>query len=289
MRVQFAWHLLRIGAIVWLLTAAMVWPFLPGEYDALAPTLSTAAQLVGSVGMLLVPVGVLWLALDVRAEPNRARTGWRYGLALAALGLSGVVVLAVVLAAVGQERLSFGLLTLALWLYALYRLVPAVRRLRQAPTCRFVATPLYLIVIPPALLILQLLLGPPLAELSRRRAMAAGAVLIQAIEAYRTAHGEYPATLVAVHKDYQPSVIGIDRYHYSRRGETYNLSFEQPLFLLDDIGAREFVVYNPRDEHFILSHASWHLVWTPDVAATRQGWFAAFATAAPHWKVFRFD
>lgn len=89
--------------------------------------------------------------------------------------------------------------------------------------------------------------------------------------------------------DYSPSVVGIERYHYAPRGEAYNLAFEQPRFLFDDFGVREFVMYNPRDEQIMPSHASWILIWSPEDLARQQGWFAVHDAAQPHWKQFWFD
>lgn len=39
----------------------MLLPFLPGEYDPVALPLSTTVQAFGFIGLLLVPVGILWL------------------------------------------------------------------------------------------------------------------------------------------------------------------------------------------------------------------------------------
>ena len=38
--------------------------------------------------------------------------------------------------------------------------------------------------------------------------------------------------------------MGIDRYHYERSGEAYNVIFKEPSL---GFGTRRFVVYNPRD------------------------------------------
>jgi hypothetical protein len=41
---------------------------------------------------------------------------------------------------------------------------------------------------------------------------------------------------------YSPSVVGIDKFHYASNDDAYNLFSEQPRFLLDNLGTREFVV-----------------------------------------------
>jgi hypothetical protein len=52
---EMALHLVRIGAIIILIIACTFLPFLPGEYDGLAVTLSAMSQMFGVAGLLLVP------------------------------------------------------------------------------------------------------------------------------------------------------------------------------------------------------------------------------------------
>jgi hypothetical protein len=144
--------------------------------------------------------------------------------------------------------------------------------------------PLYLVVVPSAALIAQLALATPLTERSRAIAIQNSADMIRDIEAYHAEHGHYPASLFAVYPDYSPGIFGVPQYHYEPNGEAYNLTFEQPRFLLDDFGAREFVMYNPRDEHALTSHAVWRLSH-PKL----QGWYAVQDTGVPYWKYFLFD
>jgi MFS family permease len=286
-------HALRLGAILVVLAVAILLPYLPGEYDGLAQTVSVTAQLIGVVGLLLVPIGALWLAAEVlaraRSQHNRSQAGWRFGFAIAALIGCSLLVLASMWVTLGFESLSFGLVLLGVWLYAVWRLIPATSRLNQSESTSFNVTPVYLVSIPLAVLLLQLLLAAPATDSSRGRAIAAGAGLIADIERYRRTNGAYPRTLAAINRDYQASTIGIEGYTYAPNADSYDLSFQQPRFLLDDFGVREVVVFNPVDQHIIMSHAAGHLVWTPDVARTRQGWFAAYETGVPHWKSFWFD
>jgi hypothetical protein len=119
--------------------------------------------------------------------------------------------------------------------------------------------------------------------------IANSAELINDIEEYRAANGRYPSSLLAVWKDYHPSVVGIEQFHYAPNRDAYNLFFEQPTFLFDNLGTREFVVYNKLDEHVIPSHAHWILVWTPEELEARQGWYTVHDAPSPHWKYFWFD
>jgi hypothetical protein len=57
-------HFIRIIAIAVLIAICMLLPYIPGDYDSLAVTLSTMAQLLGIAGMLLVPIETLWLIYE---------------------------------------------------------------------------------------------------------------------------------------------------------------------------------------------------------------------------------
>ncbi len=73
------------------------------------------------------------------------------------------------------------------------------------------------------------------------------------------------------------------------QGDSYNLSFEQPRFLLDRFGTREWVVYNLRDEHRSYSHAAARL--SSRVLAERaiQGWYASGDNGHARSRYFWFD
>jgi hypothetical protein len=150
-------------------------------------------------------------------------------------------------------------------------------------------TPLYFILIPIALLFFQVILAVPAAEFSRNYAIRQSAELIDEIENHHAAQGRYPSSLLAVNKDYKPYIVGIEQFYYSLNGDAYNLFFEQPRFLFDNFGTREFVVYNKIDEHVMPSHVHWILIWTPEELASQQGWYAVHDAASPHWKFFWFD
>jgi hypothetical protein len=202
---------------------------------------------------------------------------------------SAIPMLAVVMVALGSTGLSVALPTLALCLVVVGKVIPALRRLKSAETMHFNSTPVYLTSIPVLLLLGQLLLARPLTDYSRNRAIARAEPLIRDIEQHRAIFDRYPASLLALHQDYSASVVGIPEYHYAASGEAYNLFFEQPRFVFDDIGSRELVVFNKLDQHVILSHAAWILVWPPERLAANQGWFAVRDTSQPHWKSFSFD
>lgn len=286
-------QLLLLAGTTALLILSMVYPFLPGNYDALAVGISNMAQGVGIVGLPLVPLGLLWLIAELwrlgRRRRNLAVKGSGFYFALIAVVVATLVSIALAVIGVFSAGVSLGIVALAGWLVALRRLIPWVRALRQTPPAHFNLAPLYLIVLPLTALLIPLNLATPITTMSRERAISMSAEIIDALENYHQLHGGYPNTLVATWPDYSPQVVGIEQYHYVQQGEAYNLIFQQPRFLLDDFGAREFVVYNPLDEHMIISHTSWILVIDPSVLRRSQGWYASRRTAALHWKYFLFD
>jgi len=275
---KIATHLAFIVGIATLLVLCMVYPFLHGRYDRLAVPLSTMAQVFGVVGLALVPGGLLWLIMP--------RYGFVLSVFLTAIGTCVALILA--LFATLSVGNAFGVLTLGISGYVLIRLIPRLKRLKSAGDPPVHPAPLYLVLLPLLALASQLALAGPVARWSRDRAIANAGEFIADIEQYRARHGRYPVSLQAQNRDYDPHVVGIERYVYVPQGDSYNLSFEQPRFLLDRFGTREWVVYNPRDEHRVYSHTSW-LLPPPDVAEPSQGWYASGETGHAHWMYFWFD
>jgi hypothetical protein len=271
----------------------MIYPFLPGGYDGLAVPISTMVQLFGAAGLLLVPMGALWLVDEARARAQKKRNlhhPYRgYYFAIACLITASIVATAVSLFVGLGISLALGVLALALWFYAVSRLLPKLKRLKKAEAENLNPAPLYLIIIPLAALLFQAVFAAPLTEFSRNHAITNSNEFIVDIEAYHDEYGHYPVSLAAMWKDYYPDVVGIEKFHYSPFGESYNFFFEQPRFLFDNLGTREWVVYNPHDEQRMFSHTAWFLLLTPEELERSQGWYAVLDAKVPHWKYFWFD
>ena len=180
-------------------------------------------------------------------------------------------------------------LALVLWFYSVSRWLLRLKLLQKAEAENINPTPLYLTLMPLAILLFQVVLAAPLTEFSRNHAIANSNEFIRDIEAYHDEYGRYPVSLPAMWKDYYPRIIGVEKFHYSQFDESYNLFFEQPRFMFDNIGTREWVVYNPNDEHRIFSHTAWFLLLTPEELERSQGWYDVHDAASPHWKYFWFD
>jgi len=283
-------HLIRIGALAALIIACTFLPFLPGPYDGMAVTLSGMALMGGTAGLLLVPVGALWLIYESskrtlkRKRPSYQDKG--YAFAIASVVVSSIIATLVALSAFITIGPTLGVGTLALWAYALSRIVPRLKRLKDADVGTFNPTPLYLVIVPMTTTLLQQVLAGPAVEFSRNRAIINSSQFIDHIEQYKRRYGHYPPSLLAEHKDYDPGVIGIKEFHYEPHGEAYNVFFEQLTFRF---GTQEFVMYNPRDEQVLASHDSDRLLWTPAEQAARPGYYAVHDASRPHWKYFWFD
>jgi hypothetical protein len=286
-------HLVRIGGITLLLVLCMIYPFLPGKYDGLAAPLSTTAQIFSVAGLLLTPIGALWLADEVRkrarAPGTLAATNCGYYFALTYLITASILTVAVSLVVCLGISVVIGVLALAVWIYAVSGMPAKLKRLKQTEDTKINPVPFYLVILPIAALLFQTMFSAAATEFSRNYAIAKSAELINEIERRHAMYGRYPTSLQAIWKDYHPTVVGIEQYHYAPNGQTYNLFFEQPKFLLKNFGTREIVVYNNRDEHVIPSHVGWILTWSPEQLAANQGWYAVHDAGRAHWKYFWFD
>jgi hypothetical protein len=285
-------HLARLSAATSIIVACMFLPFLPGGYDALAVTLSIMSQLFGIAGLLLVPLGAIWLTYELAVRAPNART-WRgkdlgFWFALASIGAATLVALIVSLGAVIGAGPSLALGTIALWAYCAARFAGKLKAMATAEVRTFNPAPLYLVVLPIVAAAFKFTLVAPAVEFSRSRAIRNSARLIADVEHYRAANGRYPASLLSVWEDYHPGVIGIEAYRYEPSGDAYNLFFEQ---FSDRFGTREFVMYNPRNQQAMTSHKMDRLQLSPQELVIEQtrGHNAVHDASHPHWKYFWFD
>ena len=143
-----------------------------------------------------------------------------------------------------------------------------------------------LVVAPLGVLAAQTMLVDAVTTLARNRVIANGAPLIAEIERYRERRGAYPESLFSIWGDYKPSTVGVERYHYERSGETYNVIFREPSL---GFGTRRFVVYNPRDTQRVTVHEQDRLLLDEAALdADNAGYTVIETLPQPHWKVFLF-
>ena len=270
-------------AIVSGVIVATFLPFLPGGHDPLAVPLSAMAWALGRVGLLLVPVGGLWLWVSRRQVSLSAPPFWLVWITLGACVVIAVVTVLIAFAASGSQLLAAmtaaatGLLTIRLG-----------RRIRAIQTGMSIPrTPAAILVVAPLVVVTaQTFLVDAVTVQARNRAIANCVPFIAEIERYRARRGAYPESLFSVWGDYKPSVVGIDRYHYERSGEAYNVIFKEPSL---GFGTRRFVVYNPRDRHRVTVHEQDRLLLDEAALdADNAGYTVVQSLPQPHWKVFLF-
>ena len=271
-------HVLGISAAIAVLTFCTLLPFFPGGYDPLAIPVSAMAFVTAVLGLVLVPSALLLIA----ANYSPALAQRRYAISRLAV-IASVFVWggAFIVGLVQSYVLGFVVLVLCI-----FTTTTTWTRLRT--TRGFRVLPYYLVAVPIVTVLLQFTFIKYGVEYSRNRAIRNSASLIAAIEQHRTAQGRYPTSLQSVHPDIRPDVIGISEYRYEARGDSYNLFFEQYTF---HIGIREFVMYNPKDEHVMTSHALDLLQLTPAELAVEHTRGHNFLGDTPHrhWKYFWFD
>lgn len=285
-------HIFFIVAITALLALVIFYPHFPGTHDPLAARLSLFVQLLGLASVILIPLGAAWLAYELKRRshaqsPASFKMSYYFGVIalIAGAALAGAASLIVLL---GESvALAICLAVFCGWIVA--RLAVRLRQWTATQPDGMNPAPLYLIVIPLGVLAIQCAFMAPVTNYSRELAMQHAREIVDAIEQHHAEYGSYPLSMHGLWKDYDLHVVGVERYHYAPSTSAYSLYFRQPRFLFDDFGVEEVVMYNPRNEHMMPSHASWHLVWPPETLAQNQGWHAVEAASMPHWKRFLFD
>jgi hypothetical protein len=255
-------------------------PFAAGGYDSLAAPLATMAWVLGRVGLLLVPIGLLWQRALSRDRTVRPR--WLIRLTTGACLFMLSVMTLIAFAASGSVLLAIA--TAAAATLLVLRLRRQMRRHPATPAPRMAAA--LMMVAPIFVLTAQTMLVDAAATRARNRVIANATPLIEEIERYRTRRGAYPESLFSIWGDYKPSIVGVERYHYERSTEGYNVIFREPSL---DFGVRRFVVYNPLDKQRVTVHESDRLLLdAAGLDADNAGYTVVRALPQPHWKLFLF-
>ena len=269
-------HIVIIIGIAALLVLCIVYPFLPGGYDRLAVPISTMTQSFGVVGLPLTLVGLLWVMMP----------GRRLIFAIMTMVLGTFVSFILALFATLSVGNAFGILTLAVWVYIGFQLIPKLRHLKKLEVDHFNPFPLYLIALPILTLIFQLALATPVTQWSKSRVISNAMELIGDIDQYHLQHGRYPLSLEAQNKDYNPDIVGVEKYLYAPYGNSYNLFSNSLDFCWTawGHGNGSSIIRSMNIE--LYSHAAWLLT---EQVEPSQGWYSSGETGQTHWKYFRFD
>lgn len=250
-----------------------------GDYDKLATPISIIIQSVGALGFLLSLPAIIWLLVPTK---NRL-------FAFISLYLGFFLAIFFSILAYFTAGILPGITILFFWVLLFIKLRKKVTKAVGKEINNTPSVPIYLISVPIFVLVIQLIIAKPVTNWSRDRTIINATEFIKDIESFKSKNGYYPKTLQAMYKDYSPKTAGVEKYHYLPFTDSYNISFEQPRFLFDEIGTREWVVYHPKDEHRAYSHTSWLLLLSPEESELRQGWYTSVNTGHKHWKSFLFD
>jgi len=268
-------HWLQLFALNLVVALCIFLPFIPGTYDELSIGLSATAQLVGYLGMLLVPIGVLWLIQEIKKAksknvvPNNWNSGYYFAITATIAGC--FIALLLSLGLLMSAGVSSAIISLALVAFALYRLLPRIRHLKKSEVKTFNVAPLYLLSIPIIAFTVRFFFIGMLCDYSRNYVIEKGEAVVSAVENYYVQNGHYPESITELHHIPQPSIMGISEFRYERNGSAYNLSFVQSQFIFQAFATEEVVMYNKNDEHNVKGH------------------YASYSSDRPHWKYFWLD
>ena len=286
MRIYFTIIAIYISSFI-----LIVYPFFPGKFDTSGIVFSTFIQIYSGIGLITVVPAVFWTYFSIRVNrkdhsSNRLiRNLWTsikvyFSITILVLALDALII---------QFISRLACIILFIWIiYFSFLIWRKISNRNQTQTTSNYL-PISLAFLPVSLLLFQLIFSKPITDWSRARVIQNSSELIEQIESYRTTYGSYPLTLNSINKDFETGVNSIEKYNYTYDVTTYNLYFEQSRFFFDKFGTREFVVYNPNDNHLMMSHAVWHMLPNEHSARINQGWYATNDTGIKHWKSFLFD
>ena len=280
-------HFIRIIIISSLILILIFIPYMPGEYDAAAITLSTMAQLLGFSGLLFVPIGIAWLIYEIikQRKMKNETSNKTYAFAIAALIVSGLVVLITAFGAFINHNPGLAIITLLVYALIISKIISKLKQIKSAGN-GFNLTPFYLICIPVLVIAIRSMFIIPATEFSRNYAIKQSENYIADIEAYYKRNGHYPTTLLSLWSDYDPGIKGINRFHYELNGNAYNICFEQ---FSNEPGIREIVMYNKLGEHEMTSHDMDLLQLSREEQNIQRGYNSVHNLTQKNWKYFWFD
>ena len=274
-------HFVRITGIIALILLCMFLPFLPGRYDDLAVTLSAMMQVFSMVSLLLVPLGILWLWVEMAKRKNTGRrSNHTRHFTFATLIILGLIALVLSVVPLTNYQISFGIL---FFVFSFYWLVSRYFRIRKAGVAnnlKMNAVPFYLILIPIVAAVARFTFISPAVQFSRQYVIKKSEPLIAAIEAHYKKKGTYPISLQALHVDILPGMVGVKQYHYEPNGTAYNLYFKQ---FSDELDVDEIVMYNKLDEHAFAAHVLDILEHSGEELALMRGDRHRYKLSTPHW------
>ena len=222
-------HLVRMVGFTIFILLCVFYPFFPGQYDSLAMPLSITAQVGVAIGLLLVPIGILWLTYELRKQAQRKRNltanPRRYYFTLVSSIAFSIIAIAISLVSFATVGFSLAIISIIVWAIIFSKLLPNLKSMKDVERDNFCPAPIYFVFVPVVSILLQLVLGTPITNFSRDYAIANSSEYISDIEQYHAQYGNYPSSLLAMWKDYYPNVVGVEKFHYTPSDNAYNLFF----------------------------------------------------------------
>jgi hypothetical protein len=264
-------HWLQLTALNVIAIVCMLLPFLPGPYDNLSMALSEIMQSNGFFGLLLVPIGLIWLIQELkrRVDSDQSPNNWTNGyyLAVTATVLGTLIMLFFSFGMFMLVGMTGAILSLLFTCWGLYKIIPMIKGLRH-DTKHFHAAPLYLLTLPLIAFAFRMFLVGPVSDYSRNFAIQNGEQLIAEIENYYQTHQEYPENIEELYNVPKPFIMGIEKFQYERRGSDYNLWFIQWQSI---IATKEVVMYNKSGNYNVKGH------------------YASFDASKQNWRYYWLD
>lgn len=267
-------HWLKLIGLNLLFVTVMLMRFVPGPPNQIVIAFSVFGLFGGVLGLILCPLSLIWAIVEFqklkRSQPSSSPWGTGYYFAIAAVAICGIYFLFATALIITES--AYALLPSAIILgLALVKIIPDLKKRRQAERVGFNPTPLYLFSVPLITLLAHAFLVVPVSDFSRQYAIKRTEPLINAIENYKTKEGHYPETITDLqpaylHKVPRPAIMGSEQFEYERTADAYNLSFPQHLGATE-----EWVMYNSANQH------------------QRKGYFASFEAKVPNWRYYWFD
>ncbi|MEJ7738153.1 MAG: hypothetical protein WKF97_12060 [Chitinophagaceae bacterium] len=282
---------IKLTGINVLFILIILLPFLPGPSNNLVIALSIFGQSAGFFGLLLAPVGMIWILAEAR-ERNREAPDWRtsYYLAISTLVIITAICLILVIAAFVNFGIIAGLPGLIPIAFGLQRAVRELKKLRDNAQRRWNSIPFYLLTIPLIAFVSRVYLVAPLSDYSRDFAIQRSQRLITSIEDYKIKEGQYPESIKDLEARHlktisSPFIMGIRPFRYNKINDHYSISFSQWL----ELGSlEEIVLYDKNDIRNNLEGPYAIYDYKFDLCRV-QGASASHDTGYDHWRYYLVD
>jgi hypothetical protein len=246
------------------------------------------------IGLLLILTGFGLGLRQIRKwkqnNENLADHGTRIILAISAIAIFTFTYLLGVLGIFVGFGIIPGIAGALLFSTLLFWIIKKIRKLKVVNETKLDRLPIYLLTIPLTAFFTFMYIVKPASNFSRDFAIKKGEALIASIEDHKNKTGQYPESLQEMYahtenKMPQPSIMGIEDFHYNKINDHYSLSFSQWL----DLGSLEEIVLY--DKHDLKNNLTGDLAkydYSFDLCRARTA-FASHETGHQYWRYYLCD